>query len=119
MSGSSAGETIAYDNSKQVRKVSSYSSLYDKAFVQARSPAEIISSFYENMSFKLAIEATVSVLFFFFGCYAPKVFQYNGFLNIRPIPYQVTQAGDVIIDLTLANELVPKSDATFPGPKLW
>jgi membrane-associated phospholipid phosphatase len=116
---SSAKQSHVYDNSKQLRRDSSYSSLYDKAFVQARSPSEIISSFYENMTLKLVMEAVVSVVFFFVGCYGPKVFQYNGFLTIRPIPYQVTQAGDVLIDLTLANELIPKSEATFPGPKLW
>ena len=108
-----------YDNSKQLRRDSSFSSLKDKAFVQARTPSEIISSFIENVTLKLVIEVIASIICFFVGCYLPKVFQYNGFLNIRPIPYQVTQAGDVLIDLTLANELIPKSDATFPGPKLW
>ena len=117
---SSAAESSAYDNSKQLRRESSFSSLYDQVYVKARSPSEIMSSFYEEgMSLKLVAEATVSILFFFFGCYAPKVFQYNGYLNIRPIPYQVTQAGDVLLDLTLSNELIPKSEATFPGWKLW
>jgi len=114
-----ARESNAYDNSKQLRRESSYSSLYDKTFVQARSPTEIISSFDENMTMKLVIEVIASIVCFFVGCYVPKVFQYNGFLNIRPIPYQLTQAGDVLIDLALANELIPKSEATFPGPKLW
>lgn len=114
-----ATESNVYDNSKQLRRDSSYSSLYDKAYVQARSPAEIISSFHENVTLKLVIEVIVSVVCFFVGCYGPKVFQRSGYLNIRPIPYQVTQAGDVLIDLTLANELIPKSEATFPGPKLW
>mmetsp|Transcript_26690 Transcript_26690/g.41877 ORF Transcript_26690/g.41877 Transcript_26690/m.41877 type:complete len:343 (+) Transcript_26690:64-1092(+) len=112
-------ESTAYDNSKQLRRDTSFSSLYDKTFVQARTPKEIISSFYENMTLKLVTEVVASISLFFVGCYLPKVFQYNGFLNIRPIPYQVTQAGDVIIDLTLNNELIPKSEATFPGPKLW
>ena len=116
---SSAAESSAYNNSK-LRRESSFSSLYDQVFVKARSPSEIMSSFYEEgMPLKLVIEAILSILFFFFGCYAPKVFQYNGYLNIRPIPYQVTQAGDVLLDLTLSNELIPKSEATFPGWKLW
>ena len=42
-----------------------------------------------------------------------------GGLTIRPIPYQTTAAGDVLIDLTLANDIIPKSDVTFPSEKLW
>jgi membrane-associated phospholipid phosphatase len=117
--GNAASNFNAYDNSKQLRRESSYASLYDHVFVQARSPREIISSFHEDLTLQLATEAFVSFLFFLVGCYMPKVFQHNSFLTIRPIPYQVTQAGDVIQDLTLANELVAKSDATFSGPKLW
>ena len=102
-----------YDNSKQLRRDSSFSSLKeDKAYVQARTPSEIISSFsIENVTLKLVIEVIASIICIFVGCYLPKVFQYNGFLIIRPIPYQVTQAGDVLIDFTLANELIPKSEA--------
>lgn len=37
---------------------------------------------------------------------------------MRPIPYQVTKAGDVLLDLTLANALVPKSDVVFPSSRL-
>jgi len=37
-----------------------------------------------------------------------------GGLTVRPIPYQVTAAGDVMLDLALANDLIPKSEVTFP-----
>ncbi len=42
-----------------------------------------------------------------------------GGLTIRPIPYQVTMAGDVLLDLGLANELIPKSEVTFPCEYNW
>ena len=32
---------------------------------------------------------------------------------MRPIPYQVTAAGDVILDFALANDMIPKSEVTF------
>jgi len=58
---------------------------------------------------------------FLFGVYGPKRFilPAMGGLTIRPIPYQMTAAGDVLLDLNLANDLVPKTDVTFPSEKLW
>ena len=102
-----------YDNSKQLRRESS---VYEQALTKARSPAEIISSFYSDCSWALARDFVVSFVVFFFGSYVPKniILPFTG-VNHRPIPYQLTQAGDVLLDLTLANELVPKSDVVFPG----
>lgn len=104
-----------YNNSKKLRRDAS--SLYE----QARSPAEVILSIYNDLTWSLTREIFFSVACFLFGVHAPKEFilPLMGGLTTRTIPYQVTAAGDVLIDLTLANDLVPKADATFPSEKLW
>jgi len=103
-----------YGNSKQLRR---YSSLYE----QAVSPVEVLSSIYNDFTFSLARDVLLSVVFFIFGVHGPKKFilPLMGGLTMRPIPYQVTAAGDVLLDLTLANDIIPKSDVTFPSEKLW
>eukprot|EP00569_Conticribra_weissflogii_P007147 CAMPEP_0171347034 /NCGR_PEP_ID=MMETSP0878-20121228/26755_1 /TAXON_ID=67004 /ORGANISM="Thalassiosira weissflogii, Strain CCMP1336" /LENGTH=327 /DNA_ID=CAMNT_0011850945 /DNA_START=161 /DNA_END=1144 /DNA_ORIENTATION=+ len=108
-----------YDNSKQIRRMES-SSVYEQALTKSRSPAEIISSFYKDSSWPLIRELIFSFLIFFIGSYVPKnvILPITG-VNQRPIPYQVTQAGDVILDLTLANQLVSSADVVFPSSKLW
>ena len=112
---SSSESSPEYDNSKQLRR--EYSSLYE----QARSPSEIISSVYNDFTWSLARDMILSVLCFLFGVHGPKAFilPMIGGLTMRPIPYQTTAAGDVLIDLTLANEMIHKSDVTFPSERLW
>jgi len=58
---------------------------------------------------------------FWFGVHGPKklILPLMGGLTMRPIPYQMTEAGDVLLDLTLANEMVPKDQVTFPSERLW
>ena len=97
-----------YNNCKQLRRESS---LYD----QARSPQEIISSIYNDFSWSLGRDLILTFACFLFGVYGPKtmILPLIGGLTMRQIPYQVTAAGDVIVDLALANELIPKSEVTF------
>ena len=97
-----------YDNSKTLRRDSS--SFYE----QARSPSEIISSIYNDFTWPLARDLVLSVALFILGINGKMVvhnFIIN--LNMRPIPYQTTAVGDVLIDLTLANDMIPKTDVTF------
>ncbi|KAL9190617.1 hypothetical protein ACHAXT_000323 [Thalassiosira profunda] len=103
-----------YDNMKQLRRDSS---LFD----DARSPSEIASSIYNDFSWTLARDLVISVACFLFGVHGPKplILPLIGGLTMRPIPYQVTAAGDVLLDLTLANDMVPKPDATFNSERLW
>ena len=105
-SGASAGED--YDNMKQLRRDSS---LFD----DARTPSEIASSIWHDFSWTLARDLVISVVCFLFGVHGPKplILPLIGGLTMRPIPYQVTAAGDVLLDLPLANDMVPKPDATF------
>ncbi|KAL7544071.1 hypothetical protein ACHAXR_013575 [Thalassiosira sp. AJA248-18] len=101
------------DNSKQLRRESS---LYE----QFRSPSEILSSIYNDITWPLARDLILSIVCFHFGVHGPKKFILPLIgLTMRPIPYQVTAVGDVLLDLTLANEIVGKSDVTFPSEKLW
>jgi hypothetical protein len=98
-----------YNNCKQLRRGSS---LYE----QARSPREIISSICNDFSWSLLRDLILSIACFLFGVHGPKIFilPLIGGLTVRPIPYQVTAAGDVMLDLAFANDLIPKSDVTFP-----
>ena len=98
-----------YNNNKQLRRDSS---LYE----QARSPREIISSIRYDISWTLGRDFILSVACFLFGVHGPKelVLPLIGGLTMRPIPYQITAAGDVLLDLNLANDLIPKTDVTFP-----
>lgn len=120
----SSKQAQEYDNSKHVRGDSSSSSFYyehQSLIISARSPQEIISSFYSDCSWGLLRDLVVSVICFLFGVHGPKkiVLPLMGGLTIRPIPYQVTMAGDVLLDLGLANELIPKSEVTFPCEYNW
>ncbi len=97
-----------YNNCKQLRRESSF-------YEQARSPQEIISSIYNDFSWSLGRDLILSFACLLFGVYGPKtiVLPLIGGLTMRQIPYQVTAAGDVILDLALANEMIPKSEVTF------
>ncbi|KAL7427706.1 hypothetical protein ACHAXH_001683 [Discostella pseudostelligera] len=103
-----------YNNCKQLRRGSS---LYE----QARSPREIISSICNDFSWSLLRDLILSIACFLFGVHGPKIFilPLIGGLTVRPIPYQVTAAGDVMLDLAFANDLIPKSDVTFPSVRTW
>lgn len=87
-----------------------HSSLYD----QARSPAEVISSIRNDFTWSLARDAILSTLWLIFGVWGSGklILPLMGGMTIRPIPYQVTAAGDVLLDLALANDL---TDETFSG----
>jgi len=63
----------------------------------------------------LVINLVISLACFYFGVHGPKRFilPLIGGLTMRPIPYQTTQAGDILLDLTLSNEFIEKSDVTF------
>mmetsp|Transcript_27359 Transcript_27359/g.49693 ORF Transcript_27359/g.49693 Transcript_27359/m.49693 type:complete len:334 (-) Transcript_27359:790-1791(-) len=41
-----------------------------------------------------------------------------GGLTVRPIPFQKTSAGDVLLDLQLANKWIPKEETTIPSSLL-
>lgn len=111
-----ASASVEYDNSKRMRRGDSPSLLE-----RARSPAEIVSSVCNDFTWTLARDALVATACFLFGVHGPKQFllPLMGGLTIRPIPYQVTAAGDVLLDLALANDFIPKTDVTFPSEKLW
>ena len=49
------------------------------------------------------------------GWYVPNmvIWPLMGGVKIRPIPYQVIEAGDVLLDLTLSNEAI--ENVTIPG----
>ena len=108
--------TNEYDNAKELRREAS-SSLYE----QVRTPAQVISSIYNDFTWSLARDLVLSVACFLFGVYGPNqyILPLMGGLTVRPIPYQATAAGDVLLDLTLANDLIPKTDVTFPCEFLW
>eukprot|EP00581_Thalassiosira_minuscula_P016406 CAMPEP_0183715112 /NCGR_PEP_ID=MMETSP0737-20130205/9468_1 /TAXON_ID=385413 /ORGANISM="Thalassiosira miniscula, Strain CCMP1093" /LENGTH=348 /DNA_ID=CAMNT_0025944185 /DNA_START=49 /DNA_END=1095 /DNA_ORIENTATION=+ len=114
-SASAISESDDYNNSKQLRR--SDSSFYE----QARSPSEIASSIQNDFSWALARDLVLSMALYAFGVHGPKplILPLIGGLTTRPIPYQVTAAGDVLLDLELANDMIPKSEVTFPSAKLW
>lgn len=109
-----------YDNSKNIRRDSSFASLVSEqaqqTLIRARSPHEILSSFHQDMSWALSRGFVASIVAFLVGVHGPKAWflPLMGGLTMRPIPYQMTNAGDVLLDLGLANELIPKSEVTFP-----
>ncbi|KAL7487600.1 hypothetical protein ACHAW6_013183 [Cyclotella cf. meneghiniana] len=114
-----------YDNSKNIRRDSSFASLVSEqaqqTLIRARSPHEILSSFHQDMSWALSRGFVASIVAFLVGVHGPKAWflPLMGGLTMRPIPYQMTNAGDVLLDLGLANELIPKSEVTFPSEKLY
>jgi hypothetical protein len=109
-----------YDNSKNTRRDSSFASLVSEqaqqTLIRARSPHEILSSLHHDMSWALLRGFAASIVAFLVGVHGPKAWflPLMGGLTMRPIPYQMTNAGDVLLDLGLANELIPKSEVTFP-----
>jgi hypothetical protein len=70
------------------------------------------------MTMRILIEFALCLGMFHFGLRGPTLFVLpmfmGGMMNMRDIPYQLTKAGDVLLDLTLNNEYVPKSDVIFP-----
>ena len=103
-----ASDDTEYDNSKNLRRGAE--SLLD----MVKTPSEIVQSL-SDVSFVLLRDLLISVALFFFGVHGPKRFilPLIGGLTMRPIPYQTTQAGDILLDLTLSNEFIDKSDVTF------
>jgi len=109
MEGGSISDDRQYYNSK-LRRLDSLS-FYD----QVNSPSTIISSIYKDLNWTLTRDLVLSAIWFYIGAYSWKAYiAEHGWLRIRPIPYQVTQAGDVLLDLTLTNDLVEKLDQIFP-----
>ena len=110
MDGGSIGDRqYDYDNSK-LRRLDSLS-----FYEQVNSPTAIISSIYKDLNWVLTRDLVLSAIWFYIGVYSWKSYiAEHGWLRIRPIPYQVTQAGDVLLDLTLTNDLVEKPDQIFP-----
>ena len=109
MEGGSISDDRQYDNSK-LRRLDSLS-----FYEQVNSPTAIISSIYKDLNWVLTRDFIVSAIWFYFGAYSWKPYiAEHGWLRISPIPYQVTHAGDVLLDLTLTNDLVEKPDQIFP-----
>ena len=89
------------------------------------SPKQILQSIYST----LLRDFIASILCFLFGMHGPTTIVLPYLFNstndagiaiptMRKIPYQITKAGDVLLDLTLANDYIAKEDATFPSSKL-
>jgi hypothetical protein len=59
---------------------------------------------------------TLSLMCSQFGVRRPTAFvlPLMGGMTMRDIPFQVTKAGDVVLDLALLNKYVPREDVTFP-----
>lgn len=92
------------------------------------SPIQILQS-NENMTSALLRDFIASLLCFLFGTHGPTTIVLPYLFNstndagisiptMRRIPYQITKAGDVLLDLSLANDYIAKEDATFPSSKL-
>ena len=104
--------TYTNNNAKQLRPLLSF-------YQQARSPKAILSSIYNDFSLHLLRDLSICYSVFYFGVYYAKYYmRINGYQNFRPIPHQVTKAGDVLLDLSLTNELIDKPDQTFNSPRL-
>ena len=108
LESSSAGGDAEYDNSKNLRHGES---LFD----MAKTPGEISQSVRSDVSLALVRDLLISLACFYFGVHGPKryILPMIGGLTMRPIPYQTTQAGDVLLDLTLSNEFIEKDHVTF------
>ena len=100
-----------YDNSKRPR-----SGLWFGGDI--RYPGEVLSSMSRDVTTIMVRDFVFALFCFQFGMRGPTMFVLplimGGSMTMRPIPFQVTRAGDVLLDLTLSNEYVPKSDVTFP-----
>lgn len=93
------------------------------------SPKQILQSIYSNMTCALLRDFIASLLCFLFGMNGPTSIVLPYLFNntddvgiamptMRKIPYQITKAGDVLLDLSLANDYIAKEDTTFPSSKL-
>ena len=130
----------AYDNSKRPRSglvfgnSSSYSpspsppsSSLSSSFLtlreQIRYPGEVLTSMHRDVNPMMVRDFVFALICFQFGMRGPTMFvlplMMGGGMTLRPIPFQVTMAGDVLLDLTLSNVYVSKSDVTFPCESLY
>ena len=108
-----SSDDVLYENNKQLRPSLSF-------YQQARSPQAILTSMYNDFSLHLARDLVLCYAYWYLATYTAKAYlESSGALNIRPIPYQTTKAGDVLLDLQLANDLVRKPDQIFNSAKLW
>ena len=124
VSGSGSGaddDRVSYDNSKKQRPRGRYlvesSSISSSSYsVHVRSPREVLTSMYNDVTMTMLLEFFASVSCFEFGVRGPTLFvlPLMGGMTMRDVPYQTTAAGDVLLDLSLTNEYVPKSDVAFP-----
>ena len=104
------GEQYTYKNNNNSSAKQPTLSFYQ----QARSPKAILSSIYNDFSLHLLRDLIICYVVFYFGVhYAKYYLRINGYQNFRPIPHQITKAGDVLLDLSLTNELIDKPDQTF------
>ncbi|EJK65534.1 hypothetical protein THAOC_13589 [Thalassiosira oceanica] len=110
---SRASGDAEYDNSKNLRHGES---LLD----MAKTPSEIVQSL-RDVSWALVRDLLISFACFYFGVHGPKqyILPMIGGLTMRPIPYQTTKAGDILLDLTLSNEFIEKNHVTFTSERLW
>jgi hypothetical protein len=104
-----------YDNSKRPRS----GPWFFGGDHNIRYPGEVLSSMcHRDVTPIMVRDIAIAIFCFQFGIRGPAMFVLplvmGGSMTMRPIPYQVTRAGDVLLDLTLSNEYVPKSDVTFP-----
>lgn len=104
MPTTSTGTPPGYDNSKR-----------------PRGDAALLASVRRDLTWSLARDLLLSLACFLIGVHGPKrvALPLLGGVTARPIPHQATAAGDVLLDLTLAHDMIPKVDATFPSHKLW
>jgi hypothetical protein len=82
------------------------------------SPREVLSSIHNDMTTRMIVEFVLCLAIFQFGLRGPSLVVLpmfmGGMMTMRNIPYQLTMAGDVLLDLTLNNEYLPKTDVIFP-----
>lgn len=82
------------------------------------SPRDVLWSMYNDVTARIVIEFVLSLGMFHFGTRGPTSvvlpMLMDGTMTMRDVPYQLTKAGDVLLDLALNNEYVPKSDVIFP-----
>lgn len=78
---------------------------------------------YRDVNPMMVRDFVFALICFQFGMRGPTMFvlplMMGGGMTLRPIPFQVTMAGDVLLDLTLSNVYVSKSDVAFPSERLF